>query len=178
MTARQFEQSCLDVAVLLSHPQSDYISVLNGVINSGLNKKSTKTLRAFHDAIVGLSAFELQELYTRTFDLNPMCSPALSVHLFGVESFKRSHLMVGLLDMYRIVGFPTTGESADHMSTVVRFLPCATSEEREEVAQFILLPGLAKIAEFLESKSNPFSYLIKAVVLIVAAEIGKEASYA
>ena len=125
-----------------------------------------------------MSHFELQELYTRTFDHNPMCSPALSVHLFGVESFKRSHLMVGLMDMYRIAEFTVTGESADHMSTVVRFLPLAENGAREEVAQFILLPGMAKIAEFLDSKSNPYSYLMKATISIVAAETGKEATYA
>jgi len=178
MTARQFEQSCRDVAVLLSHPQIDYFEVLDRVVNSGLNKKATKSLRAFRDTIGVLSLFELQELYTRTFDLNPMCSPALSVHLFGVESFKRSHLMVGMLDMYRAVDFPTTGESADHMSTVMRFLPFVMDEEREEVAQFIFLPGLAKIAEFLDSKSNLYSDLMKATISIVAAETGKEATYA
>jgi len=178
MTARQFEQPCRDVAVLLSHPQSDYLETLDKIINSGLNRKAARSLRTFRDAIGGLSLFELQELYTRTFDLNPMCSPALSVHLFGVESFKRSHLMVGLLDMYRAADFPTTGESADHMSTVLRFLPFVSNEEREEVAQFIFLPGLAKIAEFLGTKSNPYSDLMKATISIVAVETGKEATYA
>lgn len=178
MANQQFVHSCRDLAVLLSHPQSDYRSVLDRVINSDLNMKSVKPLRAFRDEISELSAFELPELYTRTFDLNPMCSPALSVHLFGVESFKRSHLMVGLLDMYRVAEYPATGESADHMSTVVRFLPYAENAAREEVAQFILLPGMAKIAEFLVSKSNPFSFLIKATISIVAAETGKEATYA
>jgi len=178
MTAQQFDQSCRDVAVLLCHPQSDYLETLDKIINSDLNKKAARSLRSFRDAIGSLSLFELQELYTRTFDLNPMCSPALSVHLFGVESFKRSHLMVGLLDMYRTADFPTTGESADHMSTVVRFLPFAENDARQEVAQFILLPGMAKIAEFLDSKSNPFSYLMKAAISIVAVETGKEATYA
>ncbi|MBK8127974.1 MAG: molecular chaperone TorD family protein [bacterium] len=178
MATSSFEMSCRELAILLCHPQTDYLSVLNNVIDSRVSKKSIKCLRAFRDAIAELSPFELQELYTRTFDLNPMCSPALSVHLFGVESFKRSHLMVGLLDMYRVASFPVTGESADHMSTVVRFLPFAENNAREEVAQFILLPGMAKIAEFLDSKSNPFSYLIKATISIVATETGKEATYA
>ncbi|MBL0061338.1 MAG: molecular chaperone TorD family protein [bacterium] len=178
MRTRSLELSCRELAILLCHPQADYLSVLNNLIDSDLSKKSTKYLRAFRDGIADLSPFELQELYTRTFDLNPMCSPALSVHLFGVESFKRSHLMVGLLDMYRIADYPVSGESADHMSTVVRFLPFAENDAREEVAQFILLPGMAKIAEFLDSKSNPFSYLMKATISVVAAETGKEATYA
>ncbi len=178
MPTRSLEMSCRELAILLSHPQTGYLSVLNNVINSGVSKKSSKYLCAFRDAVADLTPYELQELYTRTFDLNPMCSPALSVHLFGVESFKRSHLMVGLLDIYRAAEYSATGESADHMSSVVNFLPFAENEAREEVAQFILLPGMAKIAEFLDSKSNPFSFLIKATISIVAAETGKEATYA
>ncbi len=178
MPTRSLDISCRELAILLCHPQADYLSVLNNLINSGLSKKSAKYLCTFRDAIADLSPFELQELYTRTFDLNPMCSPALSVHLFGVESFKRSHLMVGLLDMYRIADYPVSGESADHMSTVVRFLPLAENDAREEVAQFIVLPGMAKIAEFLDSKSSPFSYLMKATISIIAAETGKEITYA
>lgn len=178
MPTRSFDIACQELATLLSHPQTGYLSTLESAIGSSSSKKSVKALKLFRDQIAGQSTSELQELYTRTFDLNPLCSPALSVHLFGVESFKRSHLMVGLLDMYRVTEFPTAEETADHMSTVVRFLPFPANEERQEVAEFILLPGLTKIAEFLESKSNPFSHLVNAAILIVAAEIRKEATYA
>lgn len=86
--------------------------------------------------------------------------------------------MVGLLDMYRIADFTVTGESADHTSTVVRFLPFAENDAREEVAQFILLPGMAKIAEFLDSKVKSIFLLDEGDYLVVAAETGKEATYA
>lgn len=178
MTTQAFERFCQDVSVLLSHPHTNYMNTLDRIIDSGINKHALKPLRAYRGAISELSIYELQELYTRTFDLNPMCSPALSVHLFGVESFKRSHLMVGLLDIYRVADFPVTGESADHMSTIVSFLPFASNEERDEVSQFILLPGLTKIAEFLEPKESPFASLIKAVIKVIAVETGKEAAYA
>lgn len=177
MITQSLSQACQGFASLLCHPQSDYIDILNRVIDSGVNKKAVKSLQTYQDLIRGLSVCELQEMYSRTFDLNPICSPALSVHLFGVESFKRSHLMVGLLDMYRTAGFAVAGETADHMSTVMQFLPIAASDEREEIMQFILLPGLAKIAEFLESKSSPYSYLIQAAISVLRQEAGKEASY-
>lgn len=178
MTSKQFDFSCEELAVLLSHPQNDYLTTLERSINTPANRSSNKSLRAFRDAISGLTVTELQELYSQTFDLNPMCSPALSVHLFGVESFKRSHLMVGLLDMYRAVEFQTTGESADHMSTVVRFIPFASREDRAEIVQYILVPGLTKMAEFLESKANPFASLIRATISIVSVETNKEVAHA
>ena len=178
MSTRNLNLVCDELATLLSYPDSNYHSMLQKAVESSSSRKSAKALRTFQESIANLSESELQEFYSSTFDLNPLCSPALSVHLFGVESFKRSHLMVGLLDMYRAADFQTVGETADHMSTVVRFLSHSSSEEREEIAQFILLPGLTKIAEFLESKSNSFSHLVKAAAMIVAAETGKEAKYA
>src|SRR5512138_1986014 len=47
-----------------------------------------------------LSLPDLCELYTRTFDLTPVCAPYLSVHLFGESSFKRAQLMTGLREAY------------------------------------------------------------------------------
>lgn len=178
MTAQAFEQLCTDMSVLLCHPAGDHMDVLIKVMDSGVNKQAENHLRAYKTAISDLSTLELQELYTRTFDLNPMCSPALSVHLFGVESFKRSHLMVGLLDLYSAAEFPIAGELADHMSTIVRFLPIAPNEQRSEISQYILLPGLSKIAEFLETKSSPYANLIKATTKVIEVEVGKEAAYA
>ena len=133
MPTRSLEMSCRELAILLSHPHAGYLSGLNNVINSGVSKKSAKYVCAFRDAVADLSPFELQELYTRTFDLNPMCSPALSVHLFGVESFKRSHLMVGLLDIYRAAEYSATG-ILDHTATPTRGV-------RRRVSQHIIRPG-------------------------------------
>ena len=169
-------QDCYaELATLLSHPQDDYDATVDSLIGVFNTQKAGKLLREFRAAMAGLSATERQELYARTFDLNPLCSPALSVHLFGIESFKRSHLMVGLLDMYRTAAFPCDGEAADHMSTLVRFLPWAAPDERDELMHYVLLPGLEKIAAFLATKANPFSLLIVAAQAVITATAGKEA---
>ncbi len=178
MSMRQFELLCDDFAALLSHPQQDHQLLLDKVLGSISNRKCLKALRMYQKEIAGLTPEDLQDLYTRTFDLTPLCSPALSVHLFGVESFKRSHLMVGLLDMYRQGNYPAAGETADHMSTVLGFLSYTSPEERSEIARFILLPALKKMTEFLESKSNLYAYLLSATSALVVAETGKEATYA
>ncbi len=178
MKNQHLERTCRDLALILSYPESGYLSALDEMIQSNINRKARKSLQEFRHAIDGMNTHDLQDLYTRTFDLNPMCSPALSVHLFGVESFKRSHLMVGLLDMYREANFPSRGESADHMSTVIQFLPFAGKEERRDILMLILVPGLTKIADFLESKGNPFAHAIMAAIAVLNLETGKEATYA
>ncbi|MCB1060155.1 MAG: hypothetical protein KDB65_07980 [Calditrichaeota bacterium] len=166
------------LAILLSHPQVNYLELAQALADSVDSKHATRHIRAFLKEIESFSITDIQELYSKTFDLNPVASPALSVHLFGVESFKRSHLMVGLLDMYRETSYVSTGESADHMSTVIGFLPCASVVDRKELSTYVVLPGLMKMAEFLASKNSPFAHLLKAACEIVETEAGKEAVYA
>src|SRR5262249_35690032 len=48
---------------------------------------------AFGERIAGLAAEDLEELYTRTFDLNPVCSLEVGWHLFG-ENYSRGEFLV------------------------------------------------------------------------------------
>ena len=86
--------------------------------------------------------------------------------------------MVGLLDMYRSASYVSTGESADHMSTVIGFLPCASPVDRKELSTYVILPGLTKMADFLASKNNHYAHLLRAACEIVETEAGKETAYA
>lgn len=171
--------NCYDLlSILLCHPEQNYLDVVEALSEFSTSKHGVRHLRAFMSEMSGLSLSEIQELYSKTFDLSPLCSPALSVHLFGVESFKRSHLMVGLLDMYAKASYASSGESADHMSTVIGFLPYASLSEQKEITSFIVLPGLKKMAEFLGTRNNPFAHLLFGTCEIVEAEVRREAVHA
>jgi nitrate reductase assembly molybdenum cofactor insertion protein NarJ len=178
VTHSQYENICFTLAELLSHPEVECACLVARLDASPLPRSSRKMLSAFHEATRELTLAEQEELYTRTFDLSPLISPALSVHLFGAESFKRSHLMVGLLDMYRDAGFDAQSEIADHMATVTRFLPHAPAQERKEIVQFILIPALSKMAELLNSKQNAYGHLLEAINEAVAAIETSEVAYA
>lgn len=158
---------CSAFANTLSYPLKNCADCAAEFGRFKLPRKPRKALEEFGNAMSSFPLSEQQELYTRTFDLSPLCSPALSVHLFGVESFKRSHLMVGLLDMYRAADFDVQGETADHMPTVTRFLPHASSSDRQEIIQYILVPALTKMYELLSSKQNPYAHLLEAVIATV-----------
>jgi nitrate reductase assembly molybdenum cofactor insertion protein NarJ len=177
-TFEEYEALCSAFAVALSYPQVSSADCAAALGRFNLPRKSRKALEEFHNAMVTMSVYEQQEFYTRTFDLSPLCSPALSVHLFGVESFKRSHLMVGLLDMYRVAEFDVQGETADHMPTVTRFLPYAADLDRREIIQYILIPALTKMSELLSSKQNPYAHLLEAVISAVSVIETTEVAYA
>lgn len=162
-----FRLQCEMMSELLRYPKSEFMLVLSQLLEIVRDQKEPfESLSRFHDDVSLMSTSELQELYTRTFDLSPVCSPALSVHLFGVESFKRSHLMVGLIDTYAQAGFEYRGEAADHMATLFGFLPFASPMEREEIVGFIVRPALGKMANLLGSKLNPYTHLLCAASAI------------
>lgn len=174
----QYKSICQLFSELLSYPTLEHQQAIAQLAELPLPRLSRTALHLYREATARLPLSARQEFYTRTFDLSPLCSPALSVHLFGVESFKRSHLMVGLLDMYRDAGFDVKGEAADHMPTVTRFLPHAVSSERQEIVQHILIPALSKMAELLKSKQNAYGHLLDAVIAAVGVLETTEVAYA
>jgi nitrate reductase molybdenum cofactor assembly chaperone NarJ/NarW len=62
----------------------------------------------------------MEEVYTRTFDLQGICHPYVGYHLFGNDS-KRGMFMAGLKEHYEICEFSSGNELPDHLSTMLRF---------------------------------------------------------
>lgn len=88
---------------------------------------------------------DLQEAYTRTFDLNATYCPYVGYHLFG-ESYKRSVLLVRLKTQYRAVGVETGSEIPDHLALVLRFLAASGDADLTgEVIVDALLPALGRM---------------------------------
>ena len=111
---------------------------------------------------------ELQDLFTRTFDLAPVAPPYLGFHVHG-ESYRRGTLMANLRDLYRRHGIEEAGELPDHVGVVLRLL-AATPGDEEVNALIVsdLKPGLDKLlsATEAEEKKNPYR-----AVLLAAARV-------
>lgn len=120
-------------------------------------------LGAFQAELSGLSTAYAQELYTRTFDLSPVCVPYVSVHLFGAESFKRAELMTGLIAAYERAGFERGTELPDHIALLLRSAPGFNADEWEDLAAFVLLPALEKMGDALNGAKSPWRHVVRAV---------------
>jgi nitrate reductase delta subunit len=96
---------------------------------------------------------ELQEAYTRTFDLDtlsrsqPTCYPYVGHYLFE-ESHKRGAFIVELRRRFRQAGFePDGGELADHLVVLLSFLAVCVDEQLVgELVDDAILPALARVA--------------------------------
>lgn len=167
------------LGVLLAYPRrerfaADLARAEGGLLEAGAAEAS-EALEAFERAAVRRSFDELEELYTRTFDLTPSCAPFLSVHLFGQESFRRARLMTGLEEAYRKAGFDRGTELPDHVAVVLQAAEAFPETEWAELVERVLARPLAKMKGALDAK-NPYRHLVEAVRQVLGvAEVPEEA---
>lgn len=97
---------------------------------------------------------ELQEFYTRTFDLSPVCALEIGYHLFG-EDYKRGAFLARLRETENPYELCQENQLPDYLPVVLRLLARMEDEElRAEMTGFCVLPALNKMGEQLEKKKN------------------------
>lgn len=127
-------------------------------------------LKEFQTRMQEMRTHELEELYTRTFDLAPICIPYVSSHIYGDENFERGALMSGLQERYEECGFNTHGELPDHIATIMRFAPNFSDEELQDLLEYCLLQALQRMHESLKDADNPFQHILKSALIITESE--------
>jgi len=111
----------------------------------------------------------LEEIYTFTFDLQPVCCLYVGYHLFG-EDQRRAILMARLKEHYSVHGFSLFNELPDHVGVILRFLAIENDEEREELIALCIIPALKKMVKRFEGTTNPYGELLHALFLVLHEE--------
>ena len=118
---------------------------------SAHNPEMGELLGQFQAYVGENSAGQMEEVYSTTFDLDPVCHPYVGYHIFG-ETYQRSAFLVGLKEQYRTCDFEIDGtELPDRISTVLRFV--AISQDAEQCDVIInegILPALEKMTRVVE----------------------------
>ena len=134
-------------ADLLEYPQSDLTESAReceALISPG-NPEAAEMLHGFRSFEEQASLGKVQELYTRTFDLDATYHPYVGHHLFG-ESYKRSAFMVGLKERYKAYDFVVEGELPDHLAVMLRYLSlCEDDDQVAEIVRDAMVPALEKM---------------------------------
>jgi nitrate reductase delta subunit len=105
---------------------------------------------------------EVEEMFTRTFDINPACGPEVGWHLFG-ENYSRGEFLVRMRQELRRHGLPESTELPDHLAHVLAVLARLTPDEADPFAERFVLPALDKMIAGLSGKDNPYEKLLEAV---------------
>jgi nitrate reductase delta subunit len=136
-------------ADLLEYPQSDLtesVRECEALVSPG-NPEAAALLKGFRSFEEQASLGQVQELYTRTFDLDATYHPYVGHHLFG-ESYKRSAFMVGLKERYKAYDFVVEGELPDHLAVMLRYLSlCEDDDQVTEIIRDAMMPALERMVK-------------------------------
>jgi nitrate reductase delta subunit len=121
-----------------------------------------REVQAFFEEVARVSPEGMEELYTRTFDLNPVATLEVGWHLWG-EQYERGRFLADLRDLQDGLGIDGGSELPDHLTVLLATLACM--EDRTALAAKIA-PALQKIAAPLEEQGNPYRHLIAAAAAL------------
>jgi nitrate reductase delta subunit len=149
------------LVALLTYPESDYPQRIEASLEVA-PEDCREQLQQFAAQMRGLRTDQLQELFTRTFDLNPMCSLELGWHLFG-ENYERGLLLVRVREELRRHGLAESTELPDHLTHVLRLVERMEHETAADFVAACVLPALDKMLEAVRGRKNTFENVLLAV---------------
>lgn len=143
---------------------------------------ATPLLQSFYQTMEQRSLGQMQELYTTTFDMQPICYPYVGYQLFG-ESYKRGAFMAQLNEAYHACGYSAGQELPDHLAVILRFLGLKAARKQADFCQVLLTDGLRPALEkmlqaFGQQSENPYFQLLSALHLFLAHVPEKELDHA
>ncbi len=112
---------------------------------------------------------EMEELYTRTFDVQAIAYLDVGYVLFG-EDYKRGHFLVKMQALQREYDNDCGTELPDHLPNILTLLPkMADQQEVEELVGKLVLPAIDKMTQGFKESENPYLEALRTV-----AEVLKE----
>ncbi len=155
---------------LLSYPDEGYFELVKASVQlaAEVDLESANRLAHFGEQLSGSTAEELQELYVRTFDLNPICALEVGWQLFG-DNYDRGDFLVRMKDELRRYGVVQSAELPDHLCHVLPLLGRMERDRARELSATSVVPAVKKMLAGLEGKQSPYERVLRAVVGLLEA---------
>jgi nitrate reductase delta subunit len=171
-------------ADLLAYPTSVIFQQAQACLEQ-LRESHPESAATMEKACCHLERFsleQLEELYTITFDMQPVCYPYVGYQLFG-ESYKRGAFMAQLNETYQACSYSAGRELPDHLSVILHFLGLSTTARENDFGQTLQSEGLAPALEkmlqaFDKDSANPYFGLLSALHRVLVHTSQKELGHA
>lgn len=167
---------CRQFAELFSYPTaglSQTVASCTALLRQE-RPSAAASLERFDAFLQTQTATRIEEIFTATFDLQPVCYPYVGYQLCG-ENQQRGMFLMQLNQLYRQHGFVAGVELPDHLSTLLRFIGTLAPQDcSRELIQDGLLPALAKILQGLEDGDHPYTDLLLSLQSFLAATVDTE----
>jgi len=152
-------------AEILDYPTPSLPDHVKDCISSlaAVHKEAAPMLDEFRVFLDATSMDRMEELYTRTFDLQAICHPYVGYHLFG-DGSRRGVFMSGLKEHYRTCGFAAGNELPDHLGIMLRFASNCAISDREELVDECMIPAVERMISAFEDDRNPYKRILEALL--------------
>lgn len=142
------------LAGLFEYPVTGYVEKVKG-IQSYLQKnnpEASEALSEFSRQVVLMNLRDIQELYSRSFDVQAATTLDVGYVLFG-DDYKRGEVLVNLTREHRESGNECGHELPDHLPNVLRLISKLKDETLVvELVQEIIAPALLKMISDFDPK--------------------------
>lgn len=128
-------------------------------------------IEGFAHSVAGQTVEELQELYTRSFDLNPVCALEVGWHLYG-ENYERGRFLVRMRELLEMLEIDETVELPDHLTSVLPALARLPAADAHDLASRYVAQALRTMLDGLAGKENPYEEVLQAVREVLEARFG------
>lgn len=139
------------LAKLFAHPGPSFQTDLEEAYaqHADAYPAAARALRKFEELLPLGESIAMEELYTRTFDIQAITSLDIGYTLFG-EDYKRGALLAHLSGEHTRADNDCGVELADHLTNVLRLLPkLSDAALREELVRVLVAPAVREmIREF------------------------------
>ena len=162
------------LARLLSYPAEDYplaVQECQDLLRREF-PEAPLPLERFAPHVASASLEELEELFTRTFDLNPVCCLEVGWQLYG-EDYNRGSFMVKMRQEIRAHGIRETIELPDHLANVLPLVARMDPEQSGTLCASSLLPAVKKMQEGIKGKDNPYEEVLEAVRKLIERQASR-----
>ncbi len=165
----------LHLSHLFRYPDEAYRQHLEEVDEAFANEELRESLEPLKSFVAQNDFTALEELFTRTFDMNPLTCLEVGWHLYG-EDYKRGEFLVKMRQALAQYSLPESVELPDHMSHCLTLMAFMELEDAPVLAEGYLLPVIKKILKGFKPE-NPFHGLLVCLEILLVDLIGPGSGY-
>lgn len=153
---------------LLSYPNESTVQTaeLLFVVLKGELDEAAQDAARFGAYVEQHDLAEVEEAFTRTFDVNPMSALEVGWHLFG-EEYARGMFLVRMREELRKYAIPESVELPDHLSHVLAIISAMPEEEAKRFVRACVQPAVEKMKQALTEKETPYRNVINCLSAIL-----------
>ena len=156
------------LSVIFSYPEEEHI-LKEAVERLSKISDGIQEIDDLNEFVMNSEITAIQEEYVNAFELQPLCAPYISHHIYG-ESYKKGEYMIFLKEIYRKSSFiPSVNELPDHIAVVSEFLSFLTDGRRKFLS--CIMPGLEKMKKTVEETDTPYRQAVLLFYKLCSAEL-------